>query len=159
MFLHLTTKKTITCGIDIPMNCPNCQARGVIARAADVTSREYVYGLVSVTTSYSTTITCGACQRSFRSPWNCDELATMNSEQVSEVVARYGMSYVGNITKFCILMSLIFGIVPVFGLGCATVGVIGTRNSRSRWRAAAFVGLAISTISTLMEVAFLLIET
>jgi predicted nucleic-acid-binding Zn-ribbon protein len=146
--IHIVTKTSKLPGPVLQMDCPSCGANAVAAKTADVTAREYLYGLIPVTTSRWVSITCGACNRAFRSPFSCSELATLTPQELSAVVAVKGMAYVGFITKFCIILSLVLGIMPICGLLCALIGVIGARNSRSRWRTAAFIGLGISIIST-----------
>jgi hypothetical protein len=146
--IHVKTKKIATRVSELRMDCPSCDARCTGARAADITAKESLYGLIPTSTSQWTEIVCLSCRRVFRVSLCCGELETLTPAQLSELVATDGMSHVGNIPIICIVFSIVFGIVPFFGLGCAVAGIIGTRNSRSRWRTAAFVGLAISTVST-----------
>jgi predicted nucleic-acid-binding Zn-ribbon protein len=141
--VHVHTKKTTTPGPILAMDCPHCGARGTEADTADVVAEELLFGLIPVGTTDWTTITCRKCGRSFRSQKCCAELRAMTPVQISEFVARAGMSYVSNIVKIYIVASMI---VPGLGVIFAIVGVVGTRGCRSHWRTAAYIGLVFSIV-------------
>jgi hypothetical protein len=147
---RIVTKYEESAGLPLKIDCASCTAKATPAVAVDTTAREYLYGLIPVTTSHYTSITCGSCGRAFRVPLSCDQLAAMTPAQITQLVATEGMAFVGNITKFCIVMSLVFCLLPFFGLCCAIAGVIGTRKCRSNWRTAARVGFAISLVLSLV---------
>lgn len=146
MLLHVRTKTTTVPGPDLLMDCPSCSARNTLAKAADITAREYLYGFIPITTNRWTAITCGSCNRAFRSPLPLADLAVMTPEEISVLVSVYGMAYVDFLTKFCIVISIVFSIVPLISLPCAIIGLLSTRKRRTRWRTAAWVGLGLSLI-------------
>ena len=156
--IHVVTRTTTVEGPRLKLNCPNCEARGIAAGSADVTAKEFLFGVIPVTTNHWATITCGACQRSFRLRNPTSELAAMTPEQLSELAASRGMAYTGNLIKFCILISVVLGIFPFVGLIFALIGLIGTHNRRTKWRIAAWVGLIISLLSSGLGLAAILMQ-
>jgi hypothetical protein len=139
--IHVITKTAAVPGIPVVIDCPVCSAQGILAGTADVTAREYLYGVVPVSTTHWTTITCSACGKSFRSSKSCADLALMTPQEVSDLVATFGMSYVADVYKIFIVASIL---MPCIGVIFALIGILGTRGTRSRWRTAAYVGLVTS---------------
>ena len=144
--LSVDTKTLTTHGPQLQMDCPSCGAQSVSAQAADMRVEESA-GFIRTSTTQHATITCSACNRVFRSPISCEQLAALTPEQVSLLVKHYSMKYVGFIPQFLALCSLILACIPTLGLGCAIAALIGTRKTKSGWRKAAYVGLVISAIA------------
>jgi hypothetical protein len=149
LMLAIITKTKTEPGQDLQIDCPNCNRPGAVAKTADVTAREYLFGLVPITTTRWTTVTCGACGRCFRLSKSCSSLATMSQASISGLLESEGITYVSPVVKFCIVLSIVVGILPFFGLGVAIAGIIGSRKARGGWRTAAFVGLVISALATI----------
>jgi hypothetical protein len=67
----------------------------------------------------------------------------MTPDQISQLVASEGMTYVKSLVKICICVSMI---MPLIGIVFAIIGVVGTRKTQSRWKTAAYVGLGLSIL-------------
>lgn len=148
--IHIETTATRSPGPIVQMDCPSCGAKDVATATAGVISEERIFGLFSATKTHWTEVQCSACHRIFRSPVSTDTLGRMTAAEITQAISSYGMAYVGNITKFCIVMSILFGVIGPFGLAMAIVGLIGTRKSRTLWKPAAYVGLTISVVCSIL---------
>jgi len=139
--IHVSTETTHQPGPILRMDCPNCNALGVEGVTYDVLQQERLLTFIPVGTTRWAEITCRSCGRVFRLKGTSADLASMTPEQLSDLVATEGMSYVSNIAKMFVVASFI---IPGIGLIFALLALFATRRARSGWRTAAYVGLAVS---------------
>jgi len=153
----ITQRTTTTPGPNVTFDCPACKSDGVAGETAAVEELNRLFGLVPLMTSDWVTIRCGSCRRYFASSPSPDELAQMSRSDVSEMIANWQATNVDFLVKFCVIVSIVGGVVPFLGVLFGLIGVLCTFKSRSRWRIAAQVGVGISLLSTLAVIVFVMI--
>ena len=76
-------------------------------------------------------------------------MAAMPREELSQMIASRDATHVEVLVKFLVIISIVFCIIPYFSLIIGLIAVACTFKRRSGWRTAAFVGAALSLLSTI----------
>ena len=157
MFI-ITQKTTTTPGSNIVIDCPSCNSSGVGAGTFDVEERNRFFGFIPFFTSRWVSVECESCHKQFGSPQSCEELARMSRQEVSQLLAIWQETNVAFLVKFCVIVSLLIGILPFAGLPFGIIGVAATFRRRTKWRAAARIGLGLPLFSSLVAVVLVIAQ-
>jgi len=151
----IISETTETPGPEITFDCPACGKQGVVGKTSEVTEKNSLFWIIPLFTSRVRGIVCGQCGKAFRTSLALEELSAASPEELARDLG----AQVDFLAKFCIVTGLVLAIVPFFGLIFAGIGTLCTLKRRTGWRTAAFIGLALSAISTVGIMVMLMIES
>lgn len=148
MEILIARRTTTTPGPKVTFDCPVCKTAGVSGQTASVVETGSFFYVIPFFVSRWVTLECASCNKCFKSPSTPEEMAAMPREELSQMIARQDATHIELIVKFLVIISVVFCIIPYFSLIIGLIAVACTFKRRSGWRIAAFVGTALSLLST-----------
>jgi predicted nucleic-acid-binding Zn-ribbon protein len=136
----------------IRYDCPKCASPNAVAQQIKHVGK--AYGLITVMVTKENVVRCVQCQHESRASISPEEFALIAQDQVADHI----QPKIAFITKFCIILSILFCVAAMLTLPAAIYGLIAVKGKSPGWTKLAIAGTVLSSFFMVVFVAVMIHE-
>lgn len=131
----------------IRFDCPKCGSTSAAAQQIKHVGK--AYGLITVMVTKENVVRCVQCHYESRASISPEEFALLTPDQIADHI----QPKITFVTKFCIVLSILFCVAAMLALPTAIYGLIAVKGKSPSWTKLAIVGVVLSSIFMVVFVA------